>query len=335
MKKYWNAIISRLTLRARRGPVSMGIVGVGGWGLHNAVAVMRARRFTVRQVCDVRREVAQSFAERYGTEWCVQYQDLLARTDISCVALTVPNPLHGTMVRAAADAGKHVFIEKPLSTDAEECRELGRWCQERGVVLMVGHQLRREPALRAMKRILESGQLGRVLFATGLRTIPRPAGNWRRDPEACPYGSMEQVGTHLIDALVYLFGPAGTGRGTSRNIPFVNEGPEWGFLRLCFADSIWGTVITSYSAPNRLYLEVTGEKGVLIFDGRRLRLIAQGKSVALPARGLEGSVAQFIEFADCIEGQGRVETDAENSAAVAEAMSLMRRVDAGEDDRSG
>jgi len=335
MRRYWRAMVSRLTLRARRGPIGIGIVGVGGWGMHNAAAVMRSRRFTVRQVCDVREGAARRFADRYGTGWCARPEDMFARPDVACVALTVPNPLHGSMVRAAADAGKHVFVEKPLDVRADECRALGDYCRERSVVLMVGHQLRREPAVRAMKRLIEAGQVGRPLFAAGVRTVPRPPGGWRRDAQACPFGSMEQLGSHLVDAMIYLFGPAVGGSGTSCNIPFRADGPEWGFLRLCFADDIWATVTSSYSAPNRLHLELTGEEGVLLSDGRSLRCVSRGGSAAVPTPGPDGSVAQFIEFADCIEGGGQVETDAGNSAAVAEAMALMGRSDAADDDRPG
>lgn len=316
------ALRNRLTLRARRGPVGIGLIGVGGWGLTNAVQIMQSRKFTIVGVHDLNEAIAGRFARRYGVRCFLQADELLAAPEVQAVCISAPNPFHAALVKKAADAHKHVFIEKPLASTPEGCRELGEYCRDRQVILQVGHQMRREPVFLEIKRLCDSRALGIPLFAQGVSTLNRPARDgWRADPKACPGGSMEQLGVHLIDALILLFGPYRAANGWTENIPPHLPGPDWGCISLAFDKAMHAVVSTSFSTSDRRWLEIFFTEGQLMTDGRSLWLRRGEAPVkkTIP-RGMTGGVAQFVEFAECIVSGGAPATGAAEAQTVMEAI---------------
>lgn len=325
------ALHDRCTLRARRGPIGIGLIGVGGWGASNAASIMRSRRFTIIGVCDVQQDVARRFARRYKTQYFACLEEMLADPGVQAVCISVPNPLHGALVRAAASTGKAVFIEKPLASTPGECREIGAYCAERSVLLQVGHQMRLEPAFQAVKSRLAAGKLGTPIFAQGIYTLPRQHDDgWRADPAQCPGGSMEQIGIHLIDVLVHLFGTPLASAGWARNIPRQEAGPDWGHVSIEFPNEVRAEVSASFSAPAHREVVVFCERGILATDGRQLTITERGAAARRERpRGLSGAVAQFVAFADSIELERPVKTGAADAVAVTNVIQSMHGVGSG------
>ncbi|GAF83379.1 unnamed protein product, partial [marine sediment metagenome] len=270
------AIYNRFALRANGGPIGIGLIGIGGWGVSNAVSIMRSRRFNIAGVYDIQKEVAHRFANRFTTKCYGQIDDLLAEPAIQAVCITVPNHFHVDLVKTAADAGKHIFIEKPLASHPNDCRALGQYCEDKKVILQVGHQMRRDPVFREIKHILETGDLGRPLFAQGVYTLNRRTrDDWRWNPESCPGGSMEQLGVHLLDVLAYLLGSPLSSQGWARNIPTYSDEPDWGYISMSFVHGVNATVSTSFSSPSHLCFEVFFERGRLATDGKTLSVASK------------------------------------------------------------
>ena len=317
-----NALLNRFTLKANRGSIGIGLIGVGGWGTTTATNVMRCRRFNIFGVYDKREQTACRFADRFNTKYVETIDELLVNPNIQAIAATVPNQFHEEVVRAVADAGKHIFIEKPLASSPETCRELGKYCQEKGVVLQVGHQMHREPLFCEMKRILEDGDLGKPLYAQAVYTLDRRSrDDWRQDADVCPGGSMEQLGVHLIDVLFYLFGLPLTMHGWAKNIPRRSDEPDWGCVSLSYMHNVRAVLSTSFSSPKYMRLEVFFDGGHLVTDGQTLWIYRSGSNTRkIRPKGLAGGVAQFIEFADCIELGREPETGATRAAAVMDAV---------------
>ncbi len=318
-------VYDRFTLKANRGPLGIGLIGVGGWGASNAANIMRSRRFCIHGVYDIQTQSARRFADRFSTRCYDQLDDVLSDSRCQAVAVTVPNQFHADIVKAAADAGKHVFVEKPLASHASVCRELGQYCDERKVTLQVGHQMRREPVFREMKRILESGVLGRPIYAQTVYTLDRTSRHdWRDDACACPGGSMEQLGVHCIDLLIYLFGLPEHAQGWTVNLNRCSQEPDWACVSMSFSNGVHSSVSTSFSTPRHLRLEVFFDDGQLVTDGQVLCVARDELGVErIKPKGLTGSVTQFIELADCIERGQNPETGAVEAAA---AMSVVGSV---------
>jgi predicted dehydrogenase len=316
-------IKNRITLRANHGPLGIGLIGIGGWGATNAANIMRSRRFTILGVHDVRGDSANLFTRRFRVKCHAQVHDLLAEPAIRAVCITIPNHLHADLVRAAADSGKHIFVEKPLASSPAVCRALGAYCREKQVVLQVGHQMRRDPVFREIKHILNG--LGEPLYVQGVYTLDRRTrDDWRCDGNTCPGGSMEQLGVHLLDSLIYLFGRPLASHGWTRNIPMHSNRPDWGGVVLTFPRELKATICTSFSLPSQMRLEIFLADGYLTTDGKAIRIAYRDGIVkTCKPRGTKGGISQFVEFADCIERCRQPETGAEEAAVVMEAVQSM------------
>jgi predicted dehydrogenase len=191
--------------------IRAAIVGLGTWGQHLVRSVQGASP-SIRFVAAATRtpEKARGFAQAHGLRVLPHYEAALADPEIDAVVLATPHTQHTDQIVAAAEAGKHVFAEKPLGVDAAGARRAAQACADRGVTLGVGYNWRFQPALRAIRRMVDDGTLGRVLHLEGNFCGPSayrfPEGHWRHDREEGPAGGMTGRGVHVVDAMLYLAG---------------------------------------------------------------------------------------------------------------------------------
>ncbi len=172
-------------------------VGLGWWGGEHAAAIDgKSDRIRIA-AChtdsgDAAADAAAlgAFAERYGARPFERFDDLLADPEIDALIVTTPHSSHVPQIVAAAEAGKHVFVEKPLAMTVESGRRALDACQKHGVVLAVGHNRRFSNALAAIKKIVDDGTLGTILHAEAHFSWPGgltyPKGYWRTDPAEAP-----------------------------------------------------------------------------------------------------------------------------------------------------
>ena len=191
--------------------IRAAIVGIGGWG-RNLVAAAQGKSEALRFVAGATRtpSKAADFCRQHGIRLVDAYEQLLAERDIDAVVLATPHSRHCEQIVAAARAGKHVFVEKPLGLDAREAERAVRECAEQRVTLAVGYNWRFQPALVEAKRMLEDGRLGKLLHIEGNFCGPSAyrfaREHWRHDREEVPAGGMTGRGVHVVDAMLYLAG---------------------------------------------------------------------------------------------------------------------------------
>lgn len=163
---------SKATNHSERSAKKIGIgqVGVGYWGknlLRNFSALASAE---VLQVCDQRPEVLESVASQYpGLAITKTYRDLLDNPDLAGIVIAAETPQHFTLAKAALEAGKHVFVEKPMAQTNEEAERLVALAEAQGRHLMVGHLLLYHPAFRYVEELIERGELGEVYYLYSIR----------------------------------------------------------------------------------------------------------------------------------------------------------------------
>ncbi|WP_438447223.1 Gfo/Idh/MocA family protein [Gorillibacterium sp. sgz5001074] len=156
-------------------------------------------------------ERAEFYAEKYGARAYADYEEMLKQEKVDAVSVCTPNYLHAPVAIAAAKAGAHVLVEKPMAVTEEEGQAMIGAAQANGVILMVAHNQRYMPPHRKAKEILDSGRLGRVLT---FRTAFGHGGpeNWSvdgkgswffRQPEAV-MGAMGDLGVHKSDLIRHL-----------------------------------------------------------------------------------------------------------------------------------
>ncbi|WP_256762405.1 Gfo/Idh/MocA family protein [Cohnella sp. WQ 127256] len=156
-------------------------------------------------------ERAQSMADTYGGKSYSSYEELLKNEKVDAVSVCTPNFLHAPMTIAAANAGAHVLVEKPMASTAEEAEQMIEAAQKNGVYLMVGHNQRLMPPHVKAKELLDSGSLGKVLTFRTSFGHPGPEGwsvdgreSWFFRKEEATMGAMGDLGVHKSDFIRYL-----------------------------------------------------------------------------------------------------------------------------------
>lgn len=147
---------------------NVAAIGLGHWG-KNLVRNLHALG-ALSAMHDVAPELRRQFAQLYpGVRVFDGFDGILADAAIAGVVIATPAATHGMLVRRALEAGKHVFVEKPLCLDVSEARELAALARRGGRVLMVGHLLLYHPAFRALHAAYEAGRLGRLRYIYSTR----------------------------------------------------------------------------------------------------------------------------------------------------------------------
>ena len=192
--------------------IRAAIIGLGTWGQNLVRSVQGASPHIQFTAAATRTpDKARDFAQTHGLRMLADYQAVLADPDIDAVVLATPHSMHTDQIVAAAQAGKHVFSEKPLGLDAASAQRAAQACADHGVTLGVGYNWRYQPALQAIRRLIDDGTLGRVLHLEGNFCGPSayrfPKGHWRHDTGEVPAGGMTGRGVHVIDAMLSLAGP--------------------------------------------------------------------------------------------------------------------------------
>lgn len=143
------------------GNSGVAVVGTGYWG-KNLVRVFDELG-VLKLICDKNEIVLEKLGEKHPqAETCMALNDVLSRDDIQAMAIATPAETHFTLAREALLAGKHVFVEKPLVLQESEGEELIQLAGERSLTLMVGHLLQYHPIFEELRRLAESGELGRI-----------------------------------------------------------------------------------------------------------------------------------------------------------------------------
>lgn len=245
--------------------IRAAIVGLGTWG-QNLVRSVQGSSPAIRFVAAATRtpEKSLEFAQSHGLRMFASYEAVLGDPDIEAVVLATPHSMHTEQIVAAAHAGKHVFSEKPLGLDAASAQRAAQACADRGVTLGVGYNWRFQPALQAIRRMIDDGSLGRVLHLEGNFCGPSayrfPKGHWRHDPGEGPAGGMTGRGVHVIDAMLYLAGHIEQVTAQSFRLAQDFGMDDTTSMLLRFASGATGYLGTVIATPETWRLQVFGSK---------------------------------------------------------------------------
>jgi predicted dehydrogenase len=240
---------------------------------------------------------------------------MLQDTTIEGIVVMTPNRAHREQVVAAAAHGKHCLVTKPIATSIEDGVAMIRACEEAGVTLAVGHQSRREPALRKLKALLAAGDLGTPVLAecnisTGRGVEIRPD-QWRWTRDECPGGPLIQLGIHHVDTLQYLLGPIVGVQGWQHKALVQADIDDVTCTLLEFESGMPGYLGSSYSSGQACWIKIYGSAAVAHYDQHRGLVLSQdswerGAVRELKSKGVELKAPiptmqeEVAEFAECI-----------------------------------
>ncbi len=329
--------------------INVGLVGYGFMGHMHAQCHQATGQARIVALADVEPERRREAEEKLRCPAYGSLAEMLVSADIDMVDICVSTDLHEEMVIAAAEAGKHILCEKPMSLTLESCDRMIKAMRQAGVKMMVAHVIRFWPEYRAIKDLVDSGKFGRVEWLSARRLSPPPTWSWKGwllDPVKSG-GAVLDLHIHDLDYIAWLVGPP-------KNIQACGTpGPQGGvdsILTLAwghpsgarsFAE---GSLVLAPGFPFNMSLLVACEKATIRFDsGASPSLVVypmEGETFAppLPAPKIgistepQGNIAslggyynEIKYFLDCLEAGKAPEVVTPEDAREAVRFSLAVR----------
>ena len=193
---------------------NVAVVGMGWWGKIIVPLIKRSSRISVSKVVEVNPAGISEFAKQHGVEVVTELDAVLRDRSIQGVVLCTPHTQHTEQIVKVANAGKHVFCEKPLSMTRADVLRAIEAVNRNKVALAVGHERRFEPPIIELMRVVKSGELGIPLQVEANfsqdKFLSLAADNWRLSGKEAPAGPMTATGIHLLDLSIGVFGEAET-----------------------------------------------------------------------------------------------------------------------------
>jgi predicted dehydrogenase len=321
------------------GRAKLGIIGCGWVSLTDYFPALAGEplrdRVELVAVCDVAAERARQVAERYGArEVWSDAEEMLAKTEAEAIAVLTPIPLHFRQGVAALEAGKHVYVQKTMTSTYAEARELIAVAERRGRILCASPGQMLDPAHAAAKGLLAGGAIGTVRFARGQGSHPGHENvdtygidpTWYYRPGG---GPVRDVAVYPLHSLTGLLGPvrrvtafSGVARPdrTYRGAPIDVRMDDSTLMLLDFGQAVFAEVNGTYCqrARNTPQVELYGDRGVIQLGGwarPQVPLEIYTDEAVLGYRAgwyrpqgltpaLKHTVADLAHFVDCVR-EGR------------------------------
>lgn len=248
--------------------LNIGIIGAGFFGEKHAEAI--ATLDDARVVAAARSDVAAlaAFTKRFGCQGYTDYRALLADSNVDAVLIATPHHLHTDIAIDAAQAGKHMLLEKPMAPTLTECDQILQAVGAAGVRLMVGHINQFAPTYKMAKALIASGEMGEIVHGVSVMNklwMESNRRDWHLD-RASGGGMWLTAGMHCLDRLTWLVGCSAQSVSARFGARFhEQQADDAGMIFLRYANGAAGTVIsTGYrtGAPTHL-TELTCTKGML------------------------------------------------------------------------
>ena len=300
-------------------PVRVACVGMGWWSDVLADAMKRSGKLTIVACYSRSGEKRQAFAAKYGCRAAPDYQAILDDRYVEAIVNTTPNDNHLGTTRAAAAAGKHVFLDKPIANTIADARALTEACRKAGVVLALGYQRRREAPFRWIRKQIDDGVFGKLVNAECNISRDRlgkiDPSFWRYTAKGMPGGVMLQIGIHYTDVLEYLLGPVKTVSAQLAQLVLPGDNPDVASMVLEHENGALSTLNASYASASEYYLmNVYGKEASAYYDLHQgLRFLKRGADRSDPVEcgNTDAIVDELDEFAAAVRGQAKPEMDGE------------------------
>jgi UDP-N-acetylglucosamine 3-dehydrogenase len=269
-------------------PVRMGLIGAGVMGSNHARAVSAVGEARLAAVADLDETRARSLAAGFQATAYADYNEMLARESLEAVIVATSDPAHLDACVAAARAGAHILVEKPLATTLADCDAIAAAAEESGVRVLVGHTLRWEPRYVLAQEAIAKGEIGVVSYVfarrSNMTSVARRVG---------PGTNVARfLAIHDIDWVQWALGETASAvvaRTSSRVLTDVGT-PDAYFLLLRFPSGALACIEAAWLLQERgscqrdFQLEVAGSKGMIY--------------ISVQDQGLRIDTAAGLRFAD-------------------------------------
>jgi predicted dehydrogenase len=292
---------------------------MGWWSDVLADAMQRSGKLEIVACYTRSEEKRRAFAKKYTCKAANTYEEILQDKSIQAIINTTPNATHLETTRAAAAAGKHVFLDKPIANTIADARGLTQACRDAKVVLALGYQRRRESHFRWIKERLDL--FGKLVNAEANISRDRlgriDLSSWRYQAAGMPGGVMLQIGIHYTDVLEYLLGPVKAVSGRFVQLVLPGDNPDVASLIMEHENGAQSTLNASYASAGEYYLmNIYGKEASAFYDLHNgLRWVKRGsdKAESVACEKNDAIVDELEEFARAVRGEVEPEMDGERS----------------------
>lgn len=254
------------------GKVKWGIIGAGGIANRRFIpALLKSANSELIAIMNPSRhcEIAKKYNVPKGTD---NIQELLSNPDIDAVYIASPVSYHYDQIKLAAEAGKHILCEKPLTISSNQARDAVAICHNCGVKLQEGYMMKFHGAHQKIKEIISSGILGKIVY---IRTqlscwYPPISGAWRQDPAKGGGGVLIDMATHLFDLLGFFVGKIAKVGSIVASLVHDYTPEDSSVTLVQFESGTIASVDCFFNIPDEASgsrLEVYGSKGSVIAQG--------------------------------------------------------------------
>jgi predicted dehydrogenase len=316
------------------------VIGVGSMGCHHARVYTELTETDLVAVADVSPENSARITGQYGGYAYTDYQELLRREQPDVVTIAVPTCLHREVAGAVMQAGAHVLVEKPIAATVEEGQQLIEQAKALGRKLMVGHIVRFDPTIQALKAHLDAGELDKIFQIVCRRIGPFPS-------RIRDVGVVVDLAPHDLDVMRFISGeePVRIFAETEQQIHTEHEDLLTALLR--FPNGITGMLEINWLTPTKVRdVVVLGEKGMFRADSltqdlyfyenaqangemwsalRMLKGVSEGRMTRYPLKRYEPLKAELQAFANAVLEDTLVPVDGmDGLAALRLALALVQ-----------
>jgi predicted dehydrogenase len=251
--------------------VRLAPVGLGRWALVLARGAQRGDVVELVSCFSRSEDKRRAFQEEFGIERSAStYEELLADPELDGVVITTPNDTHRDVVIKALEAGKGVYVDKPIAHTLEDAMAIEAAVRSTGLVFAVGHSARRLAGHRTIKKWLDDGKLGQIsLVETNFsneRGLELTEDTWRYYASKSPGGTLIQLGVHHADNMQFLLGPVVSVNANVKKLYTKSEVPDAVMVICEFANGILGYLGCGWASPGVYSMNVLGTKANLFYD---------------------------------------------------------------------
>ena len=273
--------------------VRVAVVGAGYWGPNIIRNLQENQDCDLVAICDRDAQKLGLMGKRFknALKLVPDFDQLLRDDTLDAIAIVTEINSHYPLVKAALEAGKHVFVEKPLATTPEQCAELGKLAEQVQKILMVGHTFIYNPAVRELKRIAASGALGEIYYMHAQRlNLGRIQTN---------INSLWSLAVHDVAIALYLFDERPTWVRAWGN-DFITPGvADVSFLNIQFPSGRLANIHTSWLDPEKKrQVTLVGSKQMAVYDD-----VSLDRKITIYDKGIEkvlvdSPMAEYKDFSE-------------------------------------
>ncbi|MBT5429364.1 MAG: Gfo/Idh/MocA family oxidoreductase [Rhodospirillaceae bacterium] len=300
-------------------PIRVASLGLGWWSDVLADGILKASDIEIATCYTRSLDKRQAFANKYNCTFAESYEDILSDPNIDAIINTTPNNIHLETTQQAAEAGKHVFLDKPIANSVGEGMEIAKICREANVKLSIGFQRRRENHFRWVHEEIKAGRFGKIVQAEANISRDRlgqfEGNHWRYTAEGMPGGVMLQIGPHYVDVMEMLMGPIMEVSGMLSQLVLPGDNPDVAGLVMKHENGAISTLNAGYASAGENYvMNIYGKEASALYSLHTgMFHVKRGEKTPIKKEFEQNDtiMEQMQEFGDCIRSGDEPEVGGE------------------------